>query len=140
MYFCTSVYFKASQETIPTDPDKISYNTVGVETGVGNSKTFLAYDYMLLLNYLGSLAVPRKVVSNWMGVLISKERNNVIVLNTKAIVKSSQWKAIFRATTRLPNYFIIYLVYKLQQNRNCEHQIVSCKYTSLCTDINLVNC
>ena len=106
MYFCTSVYFKASQETIPTDPDKISYNTVGVETGVGNSKTFLAYDYMLLLNYLGSLAVPRKVVSNWMGVLISKERNNVIVLNTKAIVKSSQWKAIFRATTRLPNYLL----------------------------------
>jgi hypothetical protein len=32
----------------------------------------------------------------------SKERSNVIVLNTKAIVKSSQWKALFQATARLP--------------------------------------
>ena len=32
----------------------------------------------------------------------SEERSNVIVLNTKAIVKSSQRKSLFRVTARLP--------------------------------------
>jgi hypothetical protein len=40
--------------------------------------------------------------SSPMGWGFSKERSNVIVLNTKAIVKSAQWKALFRATARLP--------------------------------------